>query len=55
MNEQESDILNVLLIELFVNQQVLAEVLGHSLGVMNCSLKELIKEDEEKSVNKILL
>lgn len=43
MNKQESDILNVLLLEPFINQRVLAEVSGHSLGVVNRSLKELIK------------
>lgn len=43
MNKQESDILNVLLIEPFINQRILAEVSGHSLGVVNRSLKELIK------------
>lgn len=43
MNKQESDILNTLLLEPFINQRVLAEVSGHSLGVVNRSLKELIK------------
>lgn len=43
MNKQESDILNALLLEPFINQRVLAEVSGHSLGVVNRSLKELIK------------
>lgn len=43
MNKQESDILNVLLLEPFINQRVLAEASGHSLGVVNRSLKELIK------------
>lgn len=43
MNKQESDILNALLLEPFINQRTLAEVSGHSLGVVNCSLKELIK------------
>ena len=43
MNKQESDILNVLLLEPFINQRILAEVSGHSLGVVNRSLKELIK------------
>ncbi len=43
MNKQEEDILNSLLLEPFVNQRVLAEVSGHSLGVVNRSLKELIK------------
>ena len=44
MNKQESDILNTLLIEPFVNQRVLSEVSGHSLGVVNRSLKNLIRE-----------
>lgn len=43
MNKQEGDILNALLLEPFINQRVLAEVSGHSLGVVNRSLKELIK------------
>lgn len=45
MNKQESDILNTLLLEPFINQRILAEVSGHSLGVVNRSLKELIKMD----------
>lgn len=45
MNKQESDILNTLLLEPFINQRILAEVSGHSLGVVNRSLKELIKTD----------
>lgn len=44
MNKQESDVLNTLLLEAFVNQRVLSEVSGHSLGVVNRSLKNLIKE-----------
>lgn len=43
MNKQESDILNALLLEPFINQRILTEVSGHSLGVVNRSLKELIK------------
>ena len=30
MNKQERDILNVLLLEPFINQRILAEVSGHS-------------------------
>lgn len=45
MNKQESDILNALLLEPFINQRILAEVSGHSLVVVNRSLKELIKEN----------
>lgn len=44
MNKQESDVLNSLLMEPFVNQRILSEVSGHSLGVVNRSLKNLIKE-----------
>lgn len=44
MNKQESDILNTLLIEPFVNQRILSEASGHSLGVVNRSLRQLIKE-----------
>lgn len=50
MNKQKSDVLNALLLEPFINQHVLAAVSGHSLGVVNRSLKELIKDgyiDEE--------
>ena len=43
MNKQESDILNTLLVEPFINQRILSEESGHSLGVVNRSLKELIK------------
>ena len=41
MNSQESDILKSLLYEPFVNQRILAEKSGHSLGVVNKSLKYL--------------
>lgn len=44
MNRQESDILNTLLMEPFVNQRILSEVSGHSLGAVNRSLKNLIRE-----------
>lgn len=43
MNKQESDVLSTLLVEPFINQRILAEGSGHSLGVVNRSLKELIK------------
>lgn len=43
MNNQERDIMNTLLLEPFVNQRILAEISGHSLGIVNRSLKELIK------------
>ena len=43
MNKQESDVLSTLLVDPFINQRILAEGSGHSLGVVNRSLKELIK------------
>ena len=45
MNKQESDILRTLFIEPFINQRILSETSGHSLGVVNRSLKTLIEED----------
>ena len=42
MNKQESDILQHLRINHFINQRILAEMTGHSLGVVNKSLKQLI-------------
>ncbi|MBQ9765103.1 MAG: NTP transferase domain-containing protein [Lachnospiraceae bacterium] len=42
MNKQESDILNRIYEEGFVNQRALAESTGHSLGVVNRSIKNLI-------------
>ena len=44
MNKQESDILNTLIQEPFINQRILAEVSGHSLGVVNRSIKELMAQ-----------
>lgn len=44
MNLQESDILRTLLYEPFVNQRILAETSGHSLGVVNRSLKQLMAD-----------
>lgn len=43
VNKQESDVLNVLLQHNYISQRILAEEAGHSLGVVNRSLKELIK------------
>lgn len=43
MNKQESDILNTLILEPFINQRILAEASNHSLGVVNRSIKELMK------------
>lgn len=44
MNLQESDILRTLLYEPFINQRILAEISGHSLGVVNRSLKRLMDD-----------
>ncbi len=44
MNLQESDILRTLLYEPFVSQRILAETSGHSLGVVNRSLKQLMTD-----------
>ena len=44
MNKQESDILTALLSYPFVSQRLLSEISGHSLGVVNRSVKELVKE-----------
>lgn len=44
MNKQESDIMNSLLKEPFINQRILSEISGHSLGVVNRSIKELIRQ-----------
>ena len=43
MNKQESDILKTIFTEPFTNQRALAESSGHSLGVVNRSLKKLIR------------
>ena len=50
MNTQKQDILNNLMKEPFFNQRILAAQTGHSLGIVNRSVKELISEgylDEE--------
>ena len=44
MNIQESDILKSLYLEPYVNQRVLSEKSGHSLGMVNRSIKNLIDE-----------
>ena len=44
MNKQELDILRTIFREPFINQRILAEVSGHSLGVVNRSLKKLAAE-----------
>jgi CTP:phosphocholine cytidylyltransferase-like protein/thiamine kinase-like enzyme len=44
MNRQERDVLNALLIEPYVNQRILSEFCGHSLGIVNRSIRSLITE-----------
>lgn len=44
MNKQESDILYVLYLEPYINQRILAQSCGYSLGVVNRSIKALIKQ-----------
>lgn len=44
MNMQESDVLKTLHSESFINQRILAESSGHSLGVVNRSVKYLEQE-----------
>ena len=50
MNNSKQDILNNLIKEPFINQRILAAQTGHSLGIVNRSIKEQISEgylDEE--------
>ena len=44
MNIQESDVLRTLLGKPYVNQRILSESTGHSLGVINRSIKNLTSE-----------
>lgn len=44
MNKQESDILNTLMYNKYINQRSLAEESGHSLGIVNRSIKSLMAE-----------
>ncbi len=44
MNAQECDVLNAIFRDSFVNQRILSEESGHSLGVVNRSLKQLMQE-----------
>ena len=44
MNTQECDILNLVLSNTYTNQRTLAEDSGHSLGIVNRSIKTLIAE-----------
>lgn len=45
MNKQEMDILSSLLTEPYINQRILSEMTGHSLGVINKSIKSLMKNE----------
>lgn len=45
MNKQEEDILLSLYDEPFINQRILSETTGHSLGVVNKSIKNLLKNE----------
>ena len=45
MNRQEADILNIIKSKNIVNQRELAEVSGHSLGIVNRSIRNLIAEE----------
>lgn len=42
MNRQEADVLRIILQKPFINQRILSEESGHSLGVVNRSVKSLI-------------
>lgn len=44
MNRQEADILKKIIEDNFINQRILAETTGHSLGVVNRSLRALLDE-----------
>lgn len=44
MNKQTKDVLNAIHMNKFTNQRSLAEQSGHSLGIVNKALKELIEE-----------
>lgn len=44
MNSRECDILNILYEQPYVNQRILSEICGHSLGIVNKSLKNLIRD-----------
>lgn len=55
MNKREMDILNSLHIEPFINQRILAEITGYSLGMVNKSIKKLSEMgyiDEELKLTK---
>lgn len=45
MNIQEKDILQILFTESYINQRILAELSGHSLGIVNRSIASLVEKD----------
>lgn len=45
MNKQEADILQILFTKSFINQRILSELSGYSLGTVNKSLHTLIQKD----------
>ena len=44
MNKQESDLVNILRLVPYINQRVVVDLCGHSLGIVNKSIKKLIKD-----------
>ena len=44
MNRQSKDVLNNIIAKPYVSQRILSEECGHSLGVVNRSIKELLEE-----------
>lgn len=53
MNKQESDIMAYLYKKKFINQRILSEEIGYSLGIVNRSLKNLYKEDYLNSFSQL--
>lgn len=45
MNNQEKDVLKYIFKEKSINQRMIAEATGHSLGTVNKCLKELINKE----------
>ena len=44
MNKQECDIMNALIAEPYINQRLLSELSGHSLGIVNKSLRHMVED-----------
>lgn len=56
VNKRELDVLNSLSSKTYINQRVLSEISGHSLGVVNRSVKNLIKNgyvDKQMQLTKL--